>query len=112
MSHQDWEPHVIHSKDYHAHERRQKQNAAGTKRSNELNEPGEIPSLKKITSEQSKDLMAARNAKGLDRKGLAQLIPHLKIKTIEEYENGTTKDFHLATYNKMMRALGIKPENK
>lgn len=107
--HQDWAPVVIHSKTHHQLERQKKQNAAGTKRFNELNDD-DIPALKKITQEQKQALIDARNAKGLDRAGLAKLVPYLDVKTIEKYENGTVTNFDKALYNKMLRALGVKPE--
>ena len=109
-AHQDWDPVVIHSKTHHQLERRQRQNAPGTKRAQELNEEGGIPSLKTITKEQSKELESKRNKKGLTRKDLANLIPHLTVKTIEEYENGTTKNFALPTLNKMNRTLDKLPD--
>lgn len=106
---QDWEPVVIHSKTHNQLARQQRQNAPGTKRMNELNEGGGIPEPKRITHEQKQALMDARNAKGISMADLAKLVPYLDVKTIQQYENGSTTDFRLPLYNKMMRALGVKP---
>lgn len=106
---QDWTEVVIHNKNYNKTVSQQKQNAPGTKRFYELDGAGEIPPPKKITHEQRQALMEARNAKGLDMEGLAKLVPHLTKKTVQEYENGTATNFNQSLYNKMMRALGVKP---
>jgi len=75
---------------------------------NELNEGGSIPQTNRITQEQKQALMDARNAKGISMAELAKLVPYLDVKTIQQYEGGSTLDFEPTLYNKMMRALGVK----
>jgi ribosome-binding protein aMBF1 (putative translation factor) len=113
---QDWTPVVMHNKSYHKSQSRQKQNPAGTKQFRALDNytGGEDapPPLKTITQEQARILREARNAKGLDMKGLVKLVPYLDVKTIQEYENGNTKNFNASLYKKMLNACGVKPDGK
>lgn len=103
---QDWQEVKIHNKEYYKKATAQKQNAAGTKRFNELNED-EVPKMNKITQEQRQALMDARNAKGWDRAKLGGAL-NVSKKIIEEYENGTVSDFKPAFYKRMMNVLGVK----
>jgi len=104
--HQDWEPVVIRSKENYKQQHIQKQNAAGTKKYNELNKD-DIPILDKISNEQKQNLIQGRTAKGLTRKQFASML-NIQESIIAEYENGTVKVFNKGIYNRMLKALGIK----
>lgn len=103
--HQDWTPVVIRSTGAAKKAKQQKQNPAGTKEFNKLNED-EIPVLNKITPEQRKALQDARAAKGISRHDFAKSL-NMPIKTIADYENGTIQNFNLNFYNSLLRKLGV-----
>jgi ribosome-binding protein aMBF1 (putative translation factor) len=103
---QDWKPVVIRSSQAAKQAKQakeQKQNAAGTKEFFKLNED-DIPKLDKISSEQSKVLREARNAKGLSQTALAKSL-NINVAIIKDYENGTVAKFNKTFYNSLLRKL-------
>lgn len=106
MSYQDWTPVVIHNKQNVKEQYKQKQNLAGTKEFNKLNED-DVPKLDKITPEQSKFLCQARTEKKLSQLEFAKSL-NINVSLIKEYENGTVKNFNKKFYNTLIRKLGIK----
>ena len=103
MSFQDWEPVVFKKVNKTSIS---KQNPAGTKEFNKLNED-DVPKLTKISLEQSKALREARTAKGLSQSDFAKSLS-IDAAIIKDYENGTIKNFNQKTYNTLMRKLGVK----
>lgn len=104
--HQDWEPVVFKKDGSNNGKGNIHQNAAGTKRKNELLSD-DIPTLNVITKQQSMAIIQARNAKGISQKDLAQKMG-VNVSIIQEYENGKVKSFNKSFLAKIMRVLGTK----
>lgn len=102
-SHQDWEPVVLKK---HI-QKKQQNNLPGSKLMKNLSEDGEIPQLKKMSKEQSNAIIAARNAKQLTQKDLANKL-NFDISIIKDYESGNVNNFNKTIYNRIMRVLGTK----
>ena len=87
MSHQDWEPVVIHGKNTssHVHKSTAPQNASGTKHLKEIAESNDIGKLKELSSQDRQTMISMRAAKGLKQDQLAQAIamPASVYKNIE-----------------------------
>lgn len=106
---QDWTPVIIHNKQFYK-TAQPKQNPPGTKEFQKLNAGGEMYDLKKITHDKAKELMQKRNAMGISQTELARMIGNgCTNKTVQEYENCSTKNFNPTLYKKMLSKLDNCP---
>lgn len=91
MSHQDWEPVVIHGKNTssHVHKSTALQNASGTKHLKEIAESNDIGKLKELSSQDRQTMISMRAAKGLKQDQLAQCQQvYIKIlRVVKQYQH-------------------------
>ena len=105
-NHQDWTPTTIGSGKKKVDI---KENRPGTKELNRLTEDN-VPSLKKISIQQSQDMIVERNKKNITQAQIAKImnIPVQEIQNFENIQKSQTV-FNSKLYNNVMKKLKSLP---